>query len=150
MSSRRLRLSEKKMGLPLLRYLAQNNRKDQSIWLNYMNTQGVDHVGEYVWNVAHSKIPMTVSTKKKLKQLFTDHHKDLRSISRKDIPVQKRKNAIVRQAKNGGCLNTVVKTSLPFVEKLVTKSLVKKSIAKPSKATLESKSTSSSNHGKKA
>ena len=112
-------LTPKATSLPLLKALRKCQQEERGEILKNLGEKGVDSIGQYVFNLAHSNLPMRNNHKRRIKGMFEDHMVDLRPVMNGHINVTRRRNLLVRQNLKGGVLDGLLKTGLPYLEKIV-------------------------------
>lgn len=107
---------EKKVHLHFLKALSRAKSEDRVTLSKYLNDKGVDALGQYVFQLAHTSLPMKKGGKKKLKEHFENHQKDLKTLMKKDAPLGKRQASLSRLSSADGALTPLLKIGLPYLE----------------------------------
>ena len=128
---KKTRLTPQSTSLPLLKALRNCQPEVRGEILKNLSDKAIDSVGQYVFNLAHSNLPMKNLHKRKMKTVFEDHLIDLRPVMNCSVNVNRRRTLLVRQSSKGGALEYLLKIGLPYLERAVSgvkrKTIVKKS-----------------------
>ena len=116
------RLTPQSTSLPLLKALRKSLPEDRGEILKNLRDKAIDSVGQYVFNLAHSNLPMKNLHKRKMKTVFEDHLIDLRPVMNCSVNVNRRRTLLVRQSSKGGALEYLLKIGLPYLERAVSSS----------------------------
>ena len=116
------RLTPQSTSLPLLKALRKSLPEDRGEILKNLRDKAIDSVGQYVFNLAHSNLPMKNLHKRKMKTVFEDHLIDLRPVMNCSVNVNRRRTLLVRQSSKGGALEHLLKIGLPYLERAVSSS----------------------------
>ena len=114
------RLTPQSTSLPLLKALRKSLPEDRGEILKNLRDKAIDSVGQYVFNLAHSNLPMKNLHKRKMKTVFEDHLIDLRPVMNCSVNVNRRRTLLVRQSSKGGALDYLLKIGLPYLERAVS------------------------------
>ena len=109
--------NEKKKYLPLLDTLRKLNGNDVSNIMDFLTDDAIDHVCECVYNVLHTDLSLSSSKKTRLKKFIKSNcsiHR-LKKISKKTLPVSKRRKALKQEGKGQPLLLPSV---IPFLANL--------------------------------
>jgi len=104
--------------LHFLKTLSRAKSGDVSTLSNYLNDRGMDALGQYVYQLAHTSLPMKKRGKKKLKDQFEHYEKDLGILMKKGAPLGKKQASLSRLSSIDGAqpIITLLKIGLPYVE----------------------------------
>ena len=119
---KKTRLTPQTTSLPLLKSLRKCQPEDRGEILKNLKDKAIDSVGQYVFNLAHSNLPMKNLHKKKMKSVFEDHLIDLRPVINCSVNVNRRRALLIRQSSKGGALDHLLKMGLPYLERAVSSS----------------------------
>lgn len=108
------KVPEDKVHLQFLKALSRVKDDDRLALSPYLSDKGVDALGNYVFQLAHTSMPMKKKGKEKLKDQFSSHHKDLKTLMKKDAPLGKRQASLARLS--SGTLTLLLKIGLPYLE----------------------------------
>ena len=117
---KKARLTPQSTSLPLLKALRKSLPEDRGEILKNLRDKAIDSVGQYVFNLAHSNLPMKNLHKRKMKTVFEDHLIDLRPVMNCSVNVNRRRTLLVRQSSKGGALDYLLKIGLPYLERAVS------------------------------
>ncbi len=111
--------NEKKKFLPLLDVLRKLNAKEVSDVMDFLTDDAIDHVCECVYNVLHTDLSLSGTKKARLKSFIKSNcsvHR-LKKISKKTLPVSKRRKALKQE---GAGLGMLLASVIPFLINLFT------------------------------
>lgn len=111
---------EKKKYLPLLQVLRKLDAKDVSSVVDFLTDDAIDNICECVYNILHTNLNLSSKKKAYLKRFIKGNcsiHR-LRKISKKTIPVSKRRKALKQEGKG---LPLILASVIPFLTSLFTK-----------------------------
>ena len=111
--------NEKKKYLPLLNVLRKLDAKDVSNVMDFLTDDAIDHVCECVYNVLHTDLSLSRPKKTRLKNFIKSNcsvHR-LKKISKKTLPVSKRRKALKQEGKG---LGMILASVIPFLANLFT------------------------------
>lgn len=111
---------EKKKYLPLFRVLQKLNAHDVSDVMDFLTDDAIDNICECVYNIINTDISLSAKKKAHLKKFIKSNcsiHR-LKKISKKTIPVSKRRKALKQEGRG---LPMLLASVIPFLANLFTK-----------------------------
>jgi len=126
-------VTEEQAQLPLIEALGRAKPEDRAQLCRFLSDSGVDAVCTYLDNAGYSPLKGRKRVKRKLKDAFAAHPKDLGIlIKSKGASTARKKKALERQSGPGGSLSALIKHSLPLIKKLLAPEEKKKEKNAPS------------------
>ena len=110
---------EKKKYFPLLNVLRKLDANEVSHVMDFLTDDAIDHVCECVYNVLHTDLSLSGPKKARLRKFIKSNcsvHR-LKKISKKTLPVSKRRKALKQEGKG---LGMILASVIPFLANLFT------------------------------
>ena len=120
-NSKKLPLSKIKKLLILFKYIITQKSGNKNTVLKYLNDESINDISESIYNLLYNeKLNSLFSRpqKTKLKRIIKHNVKSFEDISRKKVPINKRKTKIIQHGKGiGTILLTLIPILLSFLAK---------------------------------
>ena len=113
--------SEDQLSLPLVKALHRSPKEHRATVARHLSDEAMSKVGQYIYNVGHSHLPLSTSKKNQLKKIFAKNWHSLRTIMNPGKSVRTRRRTLIQQFGEGGGLDALLRASIPEVEKLLQK-----------------------------
>ena len=120
-NSKKLPLSKIKKLLILVKYIITQKSGNKNTVLKYLNDESINDISESIYNLLYNeKLNSLFSRpqKTKLKRIIKHNVKSFEDISRKKVPINKRKTKIIQHGKGIG---TILLTLIPISSFLAKK-----------------------------
>ena len=114
-NSKKLSLSKIKKLLVLFKYIIVQKSGNKNTVLRYLNDESINDISESIHNLLYNeKLNSLFSRpqKKKLRRIIKPSVKSFEDISRKKVPINKRKTKIIQHGKGIG---TILLTLIPIL-----------------------------------
>ena len=120
-NSKKLALSKIKKLLILFKYIITQKSENENTVLKYLNDESINDISESIYNLLYNeKLNSLFSRpqKTKLKRIIKHNVKSFEDISRKKVPINKRKTKIIQHGKGIG---TILLTLIPILSSFLAK-----------------------------
>ena len=120
-NSKKLSLSKIKKLLVLFKYIIVQKSGNKNTVLRYLNDESINDISESIHNLLYNeKLNSLFSRhqKTKLKRIIKHNVKSFEDISRKKVPINKRKTKIIQHGKGIG---TILLTLIPILSSFLAK-----------------------------
>ena len=120
-NSKKLPLSKIKKLLILFKYIISQKSGNKNTVLKYLNDESINDISESIYNLLYNeKLNSLFSRpqKTKLKRIIKHNVKSFEDISRKKVPINKRKTKIIQHGKGIG---TNLLTLIPILSSFLAK-----------------------------
>ena len=118
---KKLSLSKIKDLLTLFRYIVSQKSGNKGIVFKYLDDKSINSISESIYNLLYNeKLNLTLSKpqKSKIKRIIKPNARSFEDISRKKIPLGKRRNKI---AQNGTGIETILLTLIPILSSFLAR-----------------------------
>ena len=120
-NSKKLPLSKIKKLLILFKYIISQKSGNKNTVLKYLNDESINDISESIYNLLYNeKLNSLFSRpqKTKLKRIIKHNVKSFEDISRKKVPINKRKTKIIQHGKG---IVTILLTLIPILSSFLGK-----------------------------
>ena len=120
-SSKKLSISKIKKLLSLFKFLVSQKSKNKANALSFLNSSSVDDISESIYNILYNEnlnLNLSKSQKTKLKKIIKPYVKVFEDISKRNVPIKRRRTKITQQGRGIG---TILLTLIPVLTSLLTK-----------------------------
>ena len=118
---KKLSLGKIKELLTLFKYIVPQNRGDKGIVFKYLDDKSINNISESIYNLLYNEnLNLTLSKpqKSKIKRIIKPSVRSFEDISKKKIPLGKRRNKI---AQNGAGIGTILLTLIPILSSFLAR-----------------------------
>ena len=119
--TKKLSKSKIKNLLLLFKYVISQKSGNKLACLRYLDDNSIDSISESIYNLLfNEKLNLVLSSlqKRKLKKIIKPNIQNFEIISKKKIPIRKRRSKIIQQ---GSGIATILLTLLPMLSSLLIK-----------------------------
>ena len=113
--SKKLSLGKIKKLLMLFRYIVSQKSGNKSIALKYLDDESIDSISESISNLLYNEqlnLIFSKPQKRKLQRVIKHNVRSFEDISKKKIPLKKRKTKIIQ---HGNGIGTILLTLIPIL-----------------------------------
>ena len=118
---KKLSLGKIKDLLTLFRYIVSQKSGNKGIVFKYLDDKSINSISESIYNLLYNEklnLTLSKSQKSKIKRIIKPNVRSFEDISRKKIPLGKRRNKI---AQNGTGIGTILLTLIPILSSFLAK-----------------------------
>ena len=118
---KKLSLGKIKDLLTLFRYIVSQKSGNKGIVFKYLDDKSISSISESIYNLLYNEklnLTLSKSQKSKIKRIIKPNVRSFEDISRKKIPLGKRRNKI---AQNGTGIGTILLTLIPILSSFLAK-----------------------------
>lgn len=114
-----MRVTKKRLKqLRLLTLLSESEPQIASEWLQFLNQEALDTIGELTKNILYCRSNLTPDDRSLLKNELKLHKKTFKKIAKKRTPIEHRRKLLIQQS-GSGLLSLLLSVGIPILTSLL-------------------------------